>query len=142
MRHARRAKSDGRRPVEEPPPADRTYIALFQIGHRCQVSPDGHNEGGAAPTRAEATRIDQGEVTDEACGIVAGEGVAVTLVHVGVEVTEVEREYGLGDRDADVPGGVALVGDAVREPRGAARHADLGAVERVARAQEPFAGIP
>src|SRR5262245_54554379 len=135
-------KKNGRRPVEEPPPADRTDIALFQIGHRCQVSPAGHNEGGAAPTRAEATRIDRGEVTSEACGIVAGEGVAVTLVHVGVEVTEVKREYALGDRDTDVPGGVALVGNAVRERRGAALDADLGAVECVARAQEPFARIP
>src|SRR5262249_59050465 len=65
-----------------------------------------------------------------------------TLVVVRVVVPQVEREHALGDADADVPGGVAVVGNAVRIRRGAAGDGTgLGAVEVIARAQEPMAGF-
>src|SRR5262249_30955636 len=46
---------------------------------------------------------------------------------------EVEGEYLVGEAEAEVPGGVALVGDAVREGR--------DGVERVARAEIPIADV-
>src|SRR5215831_15128773 len=78
-----------RRPVEEPPPAGRADIGLFQTGHGRQVELAGHDEGRAAPARAEPAGIDRGEVAREARGMVACEGVAITLVEVGVVVAEI-----------------------------------------------------
>ena len=101
----------------EPPPVDRVDVDLFQVGHRRQVELAGDDEGRAAPARAEPTRVDRGDAVREPRVLVAGEGVAVALVQVGIVVAEVEREHALGDADADVPGGVALVGNAVRECR-------------------------
>ena len=78
----------------------------------------------AAPHQFEPTpdRIDRG---DEGAGVgsidvaagreVAGEGVAVTLGQVGVGVAEVQREHLVGEADADVPGVVVGIVDAVRE---------------------------
>src|SRR5262249_28555791 len=124
-----------------PPPADRADISLLQIGHRRQVELAGRDEGGAAPVRAEPTRIDPGEIPREPCRVVAREGVAVTLAVVRAVVPQVEREHGLGDADADIPGGVAVVGNAVRKRRGAAGSGDLGAEEVIGRAQVPVAGF-
>src|SRR5262249_55775527 len=119
---------------------DRADIGLLQIGHGRQVELAGRDEGRAAPAGADPARIDRGEIAREPCRVVAGEGVAVALVQVGVVVPEVEREHALGDADADVPSGIAAVGNAVRIRRGAAGHdAGLGAVEVIARAQEPVA---
>src|SRR5262249_29499519 len=94
------------------------------------------HQGGAEPSR-----IDPGEVAREPCHVVAGEGVAITLAVVRVVVPQVEREHALGDADADVQGGVAVVGNAVRIRLGAAGNGNLGAVEVIARAQEPVAGF-
>src|SRR5262249_48644546 len=52
---------------------------------------------------------------------------------------EIEREHALGDADADVPGGVAAVRNAIGKRRGAAGYCDLGAIEVIARAEEPAA---
>src|SRR5690349_2123317 len=53
------------------------------------------DERRAAPVRARATRIDRGRGHARR-GVVAGEGVAVTLVEVGVVVAQVEREHLVG----------------------------------------------
>ena len=45
--------------------------------------------------------------------VIAGEGVAVALVQVGVVVAQVEREHLPGEAEADVPGVVVFVRDAV-----------------------------
>jgi|SRR6516164_9736516 len=86
---------------------------LLQISHGRQVELARRDESGAAPGGAEPTQIDPGEVAREPRRVVAGEGVAVTLVVVRVVVPQVEREHALGDADADVPGSVAVVGNAV-----------------------------
>src|SRR5262249_55532006 len=118
---------------------DPDEAALLQIGYRGQVELAGHHVGRSAPIRAEAARIDRTEVAEIPRRVIAGEGIAVGLAQVGVVVAEVEREDALGDAEADVPGGVALVGNASRERRAAAeataRERDLRAVERVARSK-------
>src|SRR5262245_66378519 len=76
--------------------------------------------------------------------MIAGDGVAITLVEIGVGVAEVEREHTPGDAESDVPGGVAHIGNAVREGRAAAeatRNDDLGAIERIARPKIPMADL-
>src|SRR5262249_60476637 len=95
-------------------------MELLKIGHRRQVELAGRNESGAAPGGAEPTRINPGEFAREPCRVVAREGVAVTFAVVRVVVPQVEREHALGDADADVPGGVAVVGNAIRIWLGAA----------------------
>src|SRR5262245_66058190 len=109
--------------------------------YRRQVELAGRDESRAAPAGAEPSRIDPAEVPREPCRVVAGEGVAVTLAVVRVVVPQVEREHALGDADADVPGGVAVVGNAVRIRLGAGGSGNLGAIEVIARAQEPVAGF-
>src|SRR5258708_34720203 len=67
--------------------------------------------------------------------MIAGEGVAITLAQIGVDVAQINRKHLPGPAEADVPGGVALVGNATGERS--------GAVERVAGAEIPvcdFAG--
>ena len=102
---------------------------LLQISRGRQIELARRDESSAAPVGAEPTRINAGEVAREPCRVVAGESVAVTLAVVSVVVPQVEREHVLGDADADVPGGVAVVGNAVRIWRGAAGSGDLGAEE-------------
>src|SRR6266478_524454 len=65
---------------------------LLQVGHRGHVGVSGSVEG---------TR----------------KGAAVTLRQVGVGVAQVEREYLVGKTDADVPGVVISIMDAIREHR-------------------------
>src|SRR5262249_57100140 len=105
-------KSRGGGPRRPPPAADRADIGLLQIGYRRQVELAGRDESRAAPAGADPTRIDAGEVPREPGRVVAREGVAVTLVVVRVVVPQVEREHALGDADADIPGGVAVVANA------------------------------
>src|SRR5262252_2615246 len=127
---------------KEPPPADRADISLLQIGHGRQIELAGYDERRAAPIGAEPSRINRGEVTREPCRVVTRERVAVALVQVAVVVAEVEREHAPGDGETDVPGGIALVRNAVGKRRGTARNgAGLGAVEVIARAQEPMAHL-
>jgi hypothetical protein len=113
-----------------------------EIGHGCQVELAGRNEGRAAPIGAEPAGVGRGEARRERGRVVARQRVAVTLVQVSVRVTQVEGEYALGDADADIPGGVAAIGNAVRIRPGAAWDADLRAIEVVGRAKEPVAGLP
>src|SRR5215471_15740226 len=118
---------------------------LLEVGDRGEVELARHDEACAAPDRAKAAGIDGGDIPELARGVVAGEGVAVTLVQIGVVIPEVEREYALSDAEADVPSGVARIGNAVRE-RGAASEratseSDLSAVEIVARSQPPISGL-
>src|SRR5262249_23602671 len=134
-------KARGAAARQHPPPADRADIGLLEIGYRRQVELAGRDESGAAPAGAEPSRIDPAEVPREPCRMVAREGVAVSFAVVRVVVPQVEREHALGDADADIPGGVAVVRNAVRIRRGAAGSGDLGAVEVIARTQEPVAGF-
>src|SRR5215510_444673 len=113
-----------------------TMTGLLQVGNGGQVELAGHNEDLAAPVGAEPEQIDRGEAAVEPRGVVTGEGVAVTLVQAGVVVAEVQREHALGETEADVPGGVAGIGNAVGERRDAGP-AGAGAVEAVAGAEEP-----
>src|SRR5215831_16545039 len=116
-------------------------MRLFQVGHGRQIELAGRDESSAAPVGAEPTRINAGEVAREPRRVVAGESVAVTLAVVRVVVPKVEREHALGDADADIPGGVAVVGNAVRIWQGASGSGDLGAEEVIGCAQEPVAGF-
>src|SRR5690349_2204013 len=71
---------------------------LLQAGQRC-VDRELGDEGRAAPVGRRATRIDRR--AEHARGrMVAGEGVAVTLVQVGVVIAEVEREDLVGQAEA------------------------------------------
>src|SRR5262249_37473134 len=127
---------------QEPPPADRADSGLLQIGCGRQIELAGYDERRAAPIGAEPSRINRGEVTREPCRVVTRERVAVALVQVAVVVAEVGGEHARGEGEADVPGGIARVGNAVGKRRGTAgTGAGLGAVEVIARAQEPMAPL-
>ena len=57
------------------PEATARCSILLQISHGRQVELAGRDESGAAPRRAEPSRIDRGEVAREPCRVVAREGV-------------------------------------------------------------------
>src|SRR6516162_2169115 len=137
-----RTKKNRRRPARNRRPADGSGGGLLQIGCGRQIELAGYDERRAAPIGAEPSRINRGEVTREPCRVVTRERVAVALVQVAVVVAEVEREHAPGDGETNVPGGIALVRNAVGKRRGTARNgAGLGAVEVIARAQEPMARL-
>src|SRR5262245_25317101 len=137
-----RTKKNRRRPARNRRPADGSGGGLLQIGCGRQIELAGYDERRAAPIGAEPSRINRGEVTREPCRVVTRERVAVALVQVAVVVAEVEREHTPGDGETDAPGGIALVRNAVGKRRGTARNgAGLGAVEVIARAQEPMAHL-
>ena len=71
----------------------------------------------AAPHQFEAgpTRIDRRDVGGSAGVEGAGEGVTVALRQVGVGIAQVEGEHLVGEADANIPGVIAGVGDAIRE---------------------------
>ena len=114
---------------------EETGEGLLDVLVQRQVGRELHNEAGAAPARAEASRVDRGERALEAGVLVAGEGVAITLAQVGVDVAEVERQHLVGEAEADVPGGVVLEVDA--------RAADRAgqAVEVIGRAEPLIAEL-
>ena len=136
-------KNAERRLAREPPPADRVEptLGLLQARRRRQIEGALHDDPLVAPVRAETEGIDGREVAGEGRGVIAGKGVAIALVQVGVVVTDIEREHAPGDAETDIPGGVARVGNAVRERRGASRNADLGAEEGIAGSERPIAGL-
>src|SRR5665213_1703365 len=111
---------------------------LLEVGHRGQVRRELGDTGRTAPVRACTARIDRGDVGGAGRVEGAGEGVAVTLRQVGVGVAQVEGEHLVGEADADVPGIVIGIFDAVRERPGKARIGEAGSVERVGGA-EPLA---
>jgi len=108
-----RTKKNRRRPARNRRPADGSGGGLLQIGCGRQIELAGYDERRAAPIGAEPSRINRGEVTREPCRVVTRERVAVALVQVAVVVAEVEREHAPGDGETDVPGGIALVRNAV-----------------------------
>ena len=59
--------------------------------------------GRAAPFRAYTARIGSGDVVAADAAVIAGEGVAIALVQVGVVVTQVEREGLVGEAEAGIP---------------------------------------
>src|SRR5262245_4016127 len=137
-----RTKKNRRRPARSRRPADGSGGGLLQSGCGRQIELAGYDERRAAPIGAEPSRINRGEVTREPCRVVTRERVAVALVQVAVVVAEVEREHAPGDGETDVPGGIALVRNAVGKRRGTARNgAGLGAVEVIARAKEQMAHL-
>src|SRR5262245_15005260 len=69
----------------------------------------------AAPVGPGATWVDRCNIAEASRGMIAREGVTVALVQIGVVVAQIKRELLPGKRYADVPSGVAFVGDAVRE---------------------------
>src|SRR5262252_5584675 len=88
---------------------DRTGKELFQVV-LSQVNREIGDERGAAPPGARASWINR-RASDAARGVVAGKGVAIALAQVSIEVAQVKRELLPRKCDANVPGGVALVGD-------------------------------
>src|SRR5262245_31715247 len=71
----------------------------------------------AAPVGPGATWVDRRNIAEACRGVIAREGVAIALIQVRIIVAQVKRELLPGKRHANVPGGVALVGDAARESR-------------------------
>src|ERR1700704_5566335 len=130
---------------------------LLQAGHRGQVSRELDDAGCAAPIRAKPTGIDRGYEARAGVGgaVIAGEGVTIALREVRVGVAQIERENLVGKADADIPGVVAGLRNAIGENWGAEKrigrseplpaelagdiHADTAAAERRAR-RSPLAG--
>src|SRR5579863_5176754 len=101
----------------------------LQVGHRRQVGRELDDAGGAAPVGAGSARIDRRAC--DACGIErAGERAAIALRQIRVGVTNVEGEDLVSEADADVPGIIAGVRNAIGETR--------NAIESIRRA-EPLA---
>src|SRR5712664_1892026 len=116
------------------PAAQRGF--LFQVILR-QVDRQLGDKGCATPVGPCTKRIDGGDVVRASGGLGTCEGVAVALVKVGVKVAQIECELLPGERQANVPISVALVGNAAREWRRACGSRKiLGAIERIARSQE------
>src|SRR3979490_3465474 len=93
---------------------------LLQVGHRGQVSRELDDASRAAPVRTCPQRIVPGNGGGSDLSIESTrEDAAITLRQVGVGVAQVQREHLVGKADADVPGIVISVMDAVREHRGA-----------------------
>src|SRR6195256_1631424 len=113
---------------------------LLQAGHRGQVSRELDDAGCAAPIRAERSRagagIDRGYEARARVGgaVIAGEGVTIALREVRVGVAQIEREDLVGKADADIPGVVAGLRNAVGE--GSTKGiSNCGAVERIGRSE-------
>src|SRR5216683_2394319 len=128
------AKQRGRQ-IALPPPWSREND-LLQVGHRGQVSRELGNAGCATPVRTERSRavagIDRGYEARARVGgaVIAGEGVAIALREVRVGVAQIEREDLVGKADADIPGVVAGLRNAVGEGPTKGR-SNGGAVERI-----------
>src|ERR1700742_2682024 len=101
----------------QPPPRDRlssSLSRLLQAAER-QVSRELGDEGRTAPGRAGTARIDRGHIARARGARIAGEGVAITLVHVRVRVAQIESEHLPSEADADVPGIVLFEVDPAEE---------------------------
>jgi hypothetical protein len=72
--------------------------------------------------------------------VIAGEGVAIALVQVGVEISEIESKDFIGKRDPCVPVCIALIGN-TRRIGAATNAAGLRAIKRIRRAQISTADI-
>src|SRR5437764_14086461 len=71
--------------------------------------------------------------------MVAGEGVAVGLVQIGVNVAQIKGEHLPGPTNADVPGGVVRERDPVRIEREAAADSRRATIETTGGAEAPMA---
>src|SRR5262249_5654193 len=82
--------------------------SLFQVVLG-QVDRELGDEGRAAPVGALAKRVDRRDVRASRRGVVAGKGVAIALVQVGIVVAQIERELLPGKSKANVPSGVVFI---------------------------------
>src|SRR5216684_5138281 len=98
-----------------------------------QVNRELGDEGRAAPVGTYAGWLDRRDVAEAGRGMVAREGVAVALIQIRIEVAQVKRELLPGKRDADIPVGVALKGNAAREGR--------YSIEAIGGSQEPMTNV-
>src|SRR4029453_4361872 len=87
---------------------------LLQTAER-KISGELGDESGTAPVGAKAARIDRGYVAEAAGSERTGERAAVTLVEIGVVVTQIQGEDLPGKAETNVPGVVVLVRNAVRK---------------------------
>src|SRR6266436_6558319 len=87
---------------------------FYRMGRRLlqvvlgEVNRELGDECRAAPVRSHSTRIDRREGTVEPGVLGARERIAIALVQVGVEVTQVERELLPSECETNVPVVVAL----------------------------------
>src|ERR1044071_8456133 len=93
----------GGRHLFAPPPRQDGPWYLLQVGVDRQVGREPGDEGRTAPLRAQAARIDRRDVGRAGGGVIAGEGVAITLVQVGVDVAQIDREHLPGPAEARIP---------------------------------------
>src|SRR5712675_2385970 len=92
---------------------------LLQVGHRGQVGRELDDASRAAPVRTCPQRIVPGNGGGSDLSIESTrEDAAITLRQVGVGVAQVQREHLVGKANADVPGVVISIMDAIREHRG------------------------
>src|SRR5450755_1087432 len=92
---------------------------LLQVGHRGQVGRELDDASSTAPVRTCPERIVPGNGGGSDLSIESTrEDAAITLRQVGVGVAQVQRKHLVGKADADVPGVVISIMDAIRERRG------------------------
>src|SRR3954469_216825 len=115
-------------------------LLLELVADDRQVRRELRDESIAAPVRPDAA-VDRRLEAGLEGQLVAGERVAIALAQVGAVVAQIEREHRLGEGDTDVPVGVALVRDTVREKAEAAAGSWRAAVEPVGRAEEPMPDV-
>src|SRR5437588_5255993 len=111
-------KAQGRQ-IALPPLSPTSGKSLLQIGHRRQVSRQLDDTRRATPVRTVPERIVPGNCGGSDLSIESTrEDAAITLRQVGVGVAQVQCEHLVGKADADVPGIVISIMDAIRERRG------------------------
>src|SRR5436305_14688964 len=99
----RRSKAKGRQ-ITLPPSSSRSGRNLLQVAHRRQIKGQLGDTRRAAPVGSDASRVDRSNIRRAGAVEGTGEGVAVTLVQVGVGVAQIEGEHLVGEADADIPG--------------------------------------
>src|SRR4051794_32273761 len=75
-----------------PPATGWALVKLLDVGVDRQVGREPGDEAATAPIGTETTRIDWGDAGRAGRRVVAGEGVAVALAEVGVDVAQIDCE--------------------------------------------------
>src|SRR5215831_14510567 len=137
MGHAHRANQRGGRSLCRPLPR-LSKETLLQVRDGRQVKRELGDAGGTAPVGAETAGVDRREAAAEPSGVVAGEGVAITLREIGVVVAQIKREHLVGEAKTYVPSVVARLRNTKRKRSATKRACNRGAVKGV-RGAEPLA---
>src|SRR5439155_17032344 len=99
------------------PPLRSPENYLLQVGHRGQVSRQLDDASRTAPVRTSPAGIDRGDAGRSGSVESAREGIAIALRQVRIGVAQVQREHLVGKANADVPGIVVSIRDAIWESR-------------------------